>query len=145
MQHFNSTFRKRNLQVISPSQFQINEAWIAFKLNDAPISTQEDGDFNVIALMDVASCYILGTEFVPTDSAELSQLESRRLLKSGESHKNQLPKKLFISNDLTANILTVEAESLGITVDHVPESELSIFLGEARGGFQEHVGGDRVQ
>jgi len=59
--------------VIEPSQFQVNEAWIAFKLYDAPISTEEDGDFNVLALMDVASCYILGTEFVSTGSAEPSE------------------------------------------------------------------------
>ena len=59
--------------MIEPSQFQVNEAWIAFKLYDAPISTEEDGDFNVLALMDVASCYILGTEFVSTGSAEPSE------------------------------------------------------------------------
>ncbi len=59
--------------MIEPSQFQVNEAWIAFKLNDAPTLTEEDGDFNVLALMDVASCYILGTEFVSTGLAEPSE------------------------------------------------------------------------
>ncbi len=59
----------------NPSQFQINEAWIAFKLNDAPVSTSADGDFNVLALMDAASCFILGTEFVRANSKEPSQLE----------------------------------------------------------------------
>ncbi|WP_143741723.1 hypothetical protein [Thiorhodovibrio frisius] len=27
------------------------EAWVAFNLNEAPIQTERDGDFNVVALM----------------------------------------------------------------------------------------------
>ncbi|MDK1023876.1 MAG: hypothetical protein QGD92_06550, partial [Gammaproteobacteria bacterium] len=64
--------------MFDPSQFQVNEAWIVFKLNDAPVVTEVDGDFNVLALMDAASCIILGTEFVRADSSEPSQLESKR-------------------------------------------------------------------
>lgn len=131
--------------MVTPNQFQVNEAWIAFKLNDAPISTQEDGDFNVVALMDAASCFILGSEFVSVDSTEPSQMESRRLLKSGQTHKDQLPKKLIISNNLVANILTTESQRLGIAVVRIPENELSVFLDEAHDGFQEHVSGSRIQ
>ena len=79
-----------------PSQFQVNEAWITFKLNDAPVSTNADGDFNVLALMDAASCFILGTEFVSVASPEPSQLESKRLLETGQSHKQQYPKTIYI-------------------------------------------------
>ena len=39
--------------MIHPNQFKVNEAWIAFKLNDAPIITDRDGDFNMITLMDL--------------------------------------------------------------------------------------------
>ena len=129
----------------APNQFQVNEAWIAFTLNDAPVSTQEDGDFNVLALMDAASCFILGSEFVPTDSSEPSQLVSRRLLKGGQSHKDQLPNKLLIPTNQAADILTREAERLGITVVRIPENELSEFLYEARDGFKESMSGDRIQ
>lgn len=45
--------------MLYPKQFQVNEAWIVFKLNDAPIQTEADGDFNVFALMDAANCYRL--------------------------------------------------------------------------------------
>ncbi len=131
--------------MLAPDQFQVNEAWIAFKLNDAPISTQEDGDFNVFALMDAASCFILGTEFVHADLTEPSQLESRRLLKSGQAHKDELPKKLLLPNEQAADTLVREAERLGITVIRMPDKELSVFLDEARDGFQEHVSRGRVQ
>jgi len=131
--------------VLDPSQFHVNEAWIAFRLNDAPVVTEADGDFNVLALMDAASCMILGTEFIRTDSSEPSQLESKRLLKAGHSHKQQFPKKLFIPTDQAADLLSGEAERNNIFVDRVPEDQLLIFIGEAREGFQQHVSGGRVQ
>lgn len=131
--------------MFDPSQFRVNEAWIAFKLNDAPVVTEADGDFNVFALMDAASCMILGTEFVRADSSEPSQLESKRLLKSGHSHKQQFPKKLFIPDNQAADLLSVEAERNKIIVVRVPEEQLLIFIGEAREGFQQHVSGGRVQ
>lgn len=131
--------------MFDPSQFQVNEAWIAFKLNDAPVVTEADGDFNVIALMDAASCMILGAEFIRTDSSEPSQLESNRLLKSGYSHKQQFPRKLFIPINQAADLLSIEAERNKISVDRVPEDQLLIFIGEAREGFQHHVSGGRIQ
>ena len=127
-----------------PSQFQVNETWVAFKLNDAPVSTDADGDFNVLALMDAASCFILGTEFVSIDSSEPSQLESKRLLKAGKSHKQQYPKSLFIPTNQAAGILSTEAELRGISVVRVPEEQLLAFINEARQGFQEHVSGSKV-
>ena len=124
-----------------PSQFQVNEAWITFKLNDAPVSTNADGDFNVLALMDAASCFILGMEFVSVASPEPSQLESKRLLETGQSHKQQYPKTIYIPTNQAASILSTEAELQGITVVRVPESQLLVFISEARQGFQENVSG----
>ena len=131
--------------MLEPSQFQVNEAWIAFRLNDAPVSTEADGDFNVLALMDAASCYMLGTEFIRTESSEPSQLESIRLLKGGQSHKQQYPGSLFIPTNQQAGILCAEAERHGIKVVRIPEEQLLVFIGEARQGFQEHVSGGKVQ
>lgn len=131
--------------MLHPSEFQVNEAWIAFKLNEAPIVTEADGDFNVIALMDAASCFILGTEFVPATSYEPSEIEAKRLIKGGQSHKQQLPKTLFIPADQAADILSMEAKRNGIAVVRVPEEQLLLFIGEAREGFKEHMGGGSVQ
>ena len=47
--------------MLHPNQFQVNEAWIAFKLNDEPIHAELDGDFSFLALMDAASCFILSS------------------------------------------------------------------------------------
>ena len=131
--------------MLHPDQFAVNEAWIAFKLNDAPIHTESDGDFDFVALLDAASCFILSSAPVPTRAKEPSKVEVRRLLKEGEAHKRQLPKTLFIPNGQPADLLTVEAQRQGITVVRVPEDQLLLFVADAREGFKEHFGGGGVQ
>ena len=123
--------------MLHPKQFEVNEAWIAFRLNNAPVRTELDGDFNCIALMDAASCFILGTEFIPVTAAEPTRTTFRRLLKNAQRHKQQLPKTLFVPREDVADLMTREATHQNIDVVRVPESELRIFIGEAREGFAE--------
>lgn len=125
--------------MLHPSQFQVNEAWIAFQLNDEPIHTEKDGSFNVVALMDAASCFILSSDFIPISKVEPSKTTARRLLKEGSTHKGELPTTLFVPRGQFQNILPAEAQRQGISVVSVPEAELLIFIGEARSGFREHV------
>lgn len=132
------------MQALHPNQFQVNEAWIVFKLNSVPIATESDGDFDVMALMDAASCFILESEFVPAAARELSREGAKRLLEGGQSHKQQLPKTLFIPIGQPADSLTIEVENQGITVTRVPDADLSVFIGEARKGFRERFGGSDV-
>ncbi|MDY6945040.1 MAG: hypothetical protein SXG53_04925 [Pseudomonadota bacterium] len=128
--------------MLHPNQFQVNEAWIAFKLNDEPIHTERDGDFDFLALMDAASCFILGSIPVPAKSIEPARLDSRQLLKQAQAHKKQWPATLFIPTGQPAGQLSAEAEQHGITVVRVAEDQLILFIGEAREGFREHFGRD---
>jgi len=43
---------------LHPNQFQVNEAWIVFRLIEAPVHC-DDGSFNCFGVMDAASLYIL--------------------------------------------------------------------------------------
>lgn len=131
--------------MLDPSQFAVNEAWIAFQLNEAPICTEADGDFNALALMDAASCYILGMELVPATSIHVSESVAERLLETGRSHKQEFPKTLFVPLDQLGGHLTTAAEIASIDVVRVPESQLLVFIAEARQGFKEHIGGDQTQ
>lgn len=126
--------------VLHPNQFQVNEAWIAFKLNDRPIHTEQDGDFDFIALMDAASCFILSSVSVPANVAEPTELESRRLLQQGQERKKQLPKSLLVPSGQPAQFLAAAARRKGIEVVRVEENQLLIFIGEAREGFRERFG-----
>jgi len=126
--------------MLHPTQFQVNEAWIAFQLNDAPICTDADGDFNCIALMDAASCFILTSALVPANEPEPSKMEVRRLLKQARAHKQEMPKTLFVSTKQPANNLALEAKRQKVIVVRVPEDQLLLFIGEAREGFKERFG-----
>jgi len=123
--------------MLHPSQFEVNEAWILFRLNNAPIRTDADGDFNCVALMDAASCFILGSECIPAAAAEPTRAEFRRLLENGKRHKQQLPRTLFVAREYAADRVTLEATEQGIEVVRVPEGELLVFIGEARDAFAE--------
>ena len=131
--------------MLHPKQFEVNDARIAFRLNNAPIRTERDGDFNCIALMDAASCFILGAEFVSVTSSEPSETEVKQLIECGKSHSQQLPKTLYIPENQAADVLCTEAERNGIVVVRVPEEQLLVFIGEAREGLKEHIGGGSVQ
>ena len=127
--------------MLHPNQFEINEAWIAFRLNDEPLHTEQDGSFNCICLMDAASCFILGNAMIPADQAEPSHLEARRLLTTGWAHKKRMPKTLFVPTGQFQTDLSAEAKRKGIDVVSVQEDQLIVFIGEARQGFREHVQG----
>lgn len=130
--------------MLHPSQFQVSEAWIVFKLNDTPIRTEQDGNFDFVALMDAASCFILGSTPVSAKAAELSRVESRRLLEEGHAHKEQWPQTLFVPDNQPVHHLSAEAEGHGITVVRVSEDQLLSFIGEAREGFKEHFSHGRT-
>ncbi len=50
--------------MIHPKNYHVNQTWLIFKLNDVPISTEIDGEFNCLVLMDAASCYIVSSEMI---------------------------------------------------------------------------------
>ncbi|MFO1468495.1 MAG: hypothetical protein U1F35_18975 [Steroidobacteraceae bacterium] len=129
--------------MLHPNQFKVNEAWIAFRLNDEPIVTDRDGSFHCMALMDAASCFLLGSELYPASMAELPGPGCKRLLMAGEAHKQQLPLTLFLAREQVWGELIREATRRKIEVVSVPESELLIFIGEARQSYAEHMQGER--
>lgn len=118
--------------MLHPDQFQVNEAWIGFKLNDQPIHTEQDGDFDFLALMDAASCFILSSASVSAKSAKLSQLESRRFLKQEQEHKKRLPKTLYVPSEQPATFLAGEVEGMSIRIVRISENQLLPFIGEAK-------------
>jgi hypothetical protein len=125
--------------MLEPEQFEVNEVWIVFRLNDAPICTELDGDFNVLCLMDAASCYILGNEFVPVEDVGVQAFAAKRLLEAGRSQAQLIAPKILVSAELDAAGLLLVAQRLGIEVVSVVEQELLLFISEARDGFRDHV------
>ena len=129
--------------MLDPSQFELNEAWIAFQLNTEPIGTEQDGQFDCVALMDAASCFIYGMAMVPMGKPEPSKPEFRRLIKKAWKTGKQYPRTLFIPAGRFEDVLPAEAERLGIAVVRVPDSQLLVFTRDARAGFKEHFSSRR--
>ncbi len=130
--------------MLHPSQFQVNDAWIFFKLSDAPIVTDADGDFNLFALMDAASCFILSSTLVSVTLLEPSKMEAKRLLKEAQAHKHRLPRQLFIASDQVAKVFILELKRQGIAVVPVSSDQLQPFVGEAQDSFKDRFGGKRT-
>ena len=129
--------------MLHPNQFQVNEAWIAFRLNEAPVETEHDGAFNCVALMDAASCFILGTTFLAAAESELSKSKALSLLKDARKHKEMFPATLFVPTGQFQGALSSQAQQQGISVISVDEIHLLVFVSDARQGFKEHF--DRKQ
>lgn len=129
--------------MLHPKNYHVNETWIVFKLNDAPIHTEEDGDFNYLVLMDAASCFIVSSAMIPASEAEPSLMESKRMLKQGKAHRNELPREFIIPNEQRADLLASEARRQGITIVRLPEAQLRMYTGEAREAFRKKF--DRVR
>ena len=126
-------------------EYDRNEAWLLFRLNDAPVRTESDGDFNVMAIMDVGTGLILGMEFVGVLAEELSEFESRKLLASAESEAGGKPQQLLVDSGQKMAQLIGAASAMGLEVIPESGSNLNPITQEAREGFAAHVSGARRQ
>ncbi|MGD8175312.1 hypothetical protein [Marinimicrobium sp. ARAG 43.8] len=130
---------------IEPSEFAHNEAWLLFRLNEAPVLTEADGDFNAMAIMEVATGMIFGMELVQVTLPGLPEFLSRKLLADAEGQAGSRPRKLFVAFEDEAAELIKVAKVMGIEVERVPAKDLSDITQEAREGFAAHVSRGRVQ
>lgn len=127
--------------VLRPSQFRVNQTWIAFQVNTTPIPTETDGDFDCLVVMDAASCLILSQTLWESRESEPSALAIQRLIAEARAHSGQPAETLFIPSGRFTTRFPAEAERQGISVKHVPEDELMVYIGEARQAFEEYFGG----
>jgi len=130
---------------IDPHEYGQNEAWLLFRLNDAPVRTESDGDFNVMAIMDVGTGLILGMEFDGVLEEELSEFASRKLLASAESEAGGRPQRFFVDSEQKVAQLIAAASAMGLEVIPESASNLNPMTQEAREGFAAHVSGARRQ
>lgn len=110
---------------IAPSHFFENEAWLLFQLNDAPVRTDADGDFNAVAIMEASTGSILGMELVPLTMIDLPEFSSRKLLASSETKAGARPQKLFLACGDEADELVKVATAMKIEVESVPADDLA--------------------
>lgn len=123
--------------MLEPSSFDANDAWVVFRLNDAPLHTEADGDFDVLCIMDAASRYIFGNELMPVQSLEVPESAAARLIEAGRSQAQSLPHRLILASEFDLTGFTALADRLGVEVQWATEEELSPLTSQTRGNFQE--------
>lgn len=87
---------------IEPSHFCYNEAWLLFQLNEAPVPTEVDGDFDAMAIMEVATGLIFGMELVHVSMSGLPEFLARKILSNAEDQAGSRPEKLLIASGFDA-------------------------------------------
>lgn len=120
---------------IDPQTYSENEAWILFQLNNVPVRTRTDGDFNALAIMDVSSGLIQGMELFPSSIGEISEFETKRLLSQAEAKVSVKPKCLFIDDIHDHSRVMRAAAALGIETFSEDGKSLDAITEEARVGF----------
>ena len=113
-------------------------------MDSVPLERRANSDKEAkaeVALMDAASCFLLCAEAIRASSAEPSTGEFRRMLQKGRKHKQALPRTLFVAREQVSDLMTHEATRQNISVVSVPESELLLFIGEARESFGQQISG----
>jgi hypothetical protein len=123
--------------MLKPGQFDVNDAWVVFRLNSAPMPTETEGDFNVLCIMDVASSFIFGNELMPVQSGEVTEPVAASLIEAGRARTQSLPTRLLLASELDLERFAALAEKLGVEVQWLTEEELSPLTAETREIFRE--------
>lgn len=125
--------------MLDPSQFEPDQAWIVFQLNEKPILTKRDGAFDCIVVMDAASGFIYCSTLFGVDEGQPSQFVSRRALKDAFERCGRWPREVIVASELRADIFCQEIPRKDIKVSRHSEEALWPFIGEAKSGFRERV------
>lgn len=126
---------------IDPSAFSHNEAWLLFQLNGVPVQTEQDGDFNAMAIMEVATGMIFGIQLVQMRAACIPEFQARKLLAAAEHEAGCRPERLFVGAERNEDDFVRIATAMGIKVEQVAGIELAEVTREAIEGFATHVSG----
>lgn len=126
---------------LDPSAFSHNEAWLLFQLNRVPVRTERDGEFNAMAIMEVATGMIFGIQLVQIRAACMPEFQARKLLAAAEHEARCRPERLFVGAECDEDDFVRIATAMGIEVQRVPGVELAEVTREAIEGFATHVSG----
>lgn len=111
--------------ILAPNQFRVNEAWIAFRVNESFMFVQDE-PYDIYVLMDAASAYAFGHVLVRVTDEIPEEKDIDTLFQEAWGAKRQWPRKLILPEDDPAkNIFRMQAEKNGLSFEMVPLSDLS--------------------
>ena len=110
--------------MLTPDQFQVNEAWIAIRVNEAFLFVKDE-PYDIYVLMDAASAYVLGHVLSKVVDEAPSERDVKALFREAWKAKKQWAEQLILTGDSKAeDVFRKQAERNGLSVIIVPLSEL---------------------
>ncbi len=119
--------------MFSPDDFRVNEAWIAFRVNEEFLRVGDD-PHDIYVLMDAASAYVFGQVLVKVVDEKPQTKDVTALFKEAWAAKRQWAKRLIVTEESAVEKVFInEAKKQGLSVETVPLSDLEPIVG----GFKE--------
>jgi len=122
--------------MLSPHDFRVNEAWIAFRANEEFLFVKDE-PYDAYVLMDAASAYVLGQVFSKVVDEAPRKEDVEALFKEAWSAKRQWAERIIITENSPAEkVFIEEAKEHGLSVETVPLSELEPIVGDFKELFR---------
>jgi len=116
--------------MLKAHNFEVNEAWIAVRVNKNDFLVENE-PYTIHALIDAASCYVLGFTLSPVASGAPEQSDVDVLFKKAWAAKKEWAKKLIIEEGSVAEfVFRKQAKQNGLTVEIRPQSDLIPIIGD---------------
>jgi hypothetical protein len=115
--------------MLTPDQFTVNEAWIAFRVNEEFLFVKDE-PYDIYMLLDAASAYVLGHVLSRVVDESPHDNDVAALFKEAWGAKKQWAEKLIVpENSIAENVFRTQAEKNGLSIEIVPLSDLEPIIG----------------
>jgi hypothetical protein len=121
--------------MLTPDQFEVNEAWIAIRVNEEFVFVKDD-PYDIFVLLDAASAYVLGFIISSSVDESIDEKEVENLFNNAWKVKQQWAKKLIVADDSIVNgVFINEARKHKFEIETVPISSLATIVGPIKESF----------
>ena len=123
------------MKKLNPDEFEVNEAWIAVKINDSYMLVKNE-PYDVYVLMDAASTFVFGHALSKAEDGAPPSRDVETLFKTAWKAKRQWPEKLIIPEEDPAEMMfRMQAKKNNLAFETVPLSKLAPIVGPLKESF----------
>ena len=124
---------------MQPDQFQVNQTWLAYRINVAPMQV-EGKAIDLYVLQDAASMFLFGNAFAPHGADGPAIEDVQKLLESARRKRNEWPTELVLPGKHgPANSFIQVAKREGVFVRTVPESHMSFYIKDTQEAYEQFL------
>jgi len=121
--------------MITPDQFQVNETWIAIRVNERFLFVQNE-PYDIYLLLDAASCYVFGHAISSVVAEKPEARDVKKLFQTAFQTKNQWAENLILTGNTPADdVFRMVAEQNGLSVQIKDKSDLEPIIGPLEESF----------